>query len=173
MREFKDYLKVILRHEGLYTDHKSDVGGPTMAGISLRYIRVRGYDINNDGEINVKDIKDITLEKATEIYYNDFWLAMRLEGIESDLLKLHLFDMGVNAGTKTAIKILQRMLGITIDGIIGPNTLKAVNTYGPSIVADYANVRKGYYLQVIKRNPNLRVFQKGWMFRVDSTYFKK
>ena len=172
MREFKDYLKVVLRHEGLYSNHKEDKGGPTNMGVSLRFLSMKGIDINNDGEINIKDIKDLTLEQATELYYEHFWKPMRLEGIDNEVLKLHLFDMGVNAGTKTAVKILQEMLGVTMDGVIGPNTLKAINEYGPNIVFDYINARKRYYLKIIKKNPRLTVFQKGWFIRVDSTYFK-
>ena len=172
MREFKDYLKIILRHEGLYSDHKADKGGPTNRGISLRFLTMQGIDINNDGEINVKDIKELTLEQATELYYKHFWKPMRLEGIDNELLKLHLFDMGVNAGTKTAVKILQDMLGVTADGVIGPKTLQSINEYGVNIVADYINARKSYYIKIIKKNPNLRTFQHGWFRRVDSTYFK-
>jgi len=173
MREFKDYLKIIFIHEGFkFVNDKDDLGQATQMGISLRFLKMRSLDINNDGEINVKDIKEITVEKATEIYYNYFWKPMNLEGIDNELLKLHLFDMGINAGTKTAVKILQKMLGITIDGVIGPQTIAAINAYGERIVADYANARKVYYSDVVKKNPKLVKYRKGWWRRVDSTYFK-
>jgi len=174
MREFKDYLKIIFIHEGFkFVNDKDDLGQATQMGISLRFLKMRSLDINNDGEINVKDIKEITVEKATEIYYNYFWKPMNLEGIDNELLKLHLFDMGINAGTKTAIKILQEMLDTTIDGVIGNQTIAKINSYGDNIVADYANARKVYYNKIINNNPRLKVFRKGWYNRVDTTYFKK
>ena len=172
MRKFEDYIKVVLKHEGLFNNHPKDAGMATNLGISLRFIRMKGIDINNDGEINVKDIKDLTVEKATELYYKHFWLPMRLEGISNDLLKLHLFDMGINAGTKTAVMILQDLLQVQIDGVIGPKTLEAIEDYDSNIVADYALKRKEYYIKIIKKNPDLKIFKKGWFSRVDSTYFK-
>jgi len=174
MRKFEEYLKVIFIHEGFkYTNHKDDSGGPTQLGISLKFLKMRSLDINNDGEINIKDIQEITVDKATELYHTYFWKPMNLEGIDNELLKLHLFDMGINAGTKTAIKILQEMLGATIDGVIGNQTIAKINSYGERIVADYANARKMYYNKIINNNPRLKVFRKGWYNRVDTTYFKK
>lgn len=175
MREFKDYMKVILKHEGLYVNHKSDPGGATNMGISLRFIKMKGIDINNDGEINIKDIKDLTLEKATELYFKYFWVPMRLHYVDNELLKLHLFDMGINAGTRTAVKILQQMLGLPEkeqDGILGKVTAGKISKYKGDVVADYINARKSYYIKIINRNPKLKVFKKGWFNRVDSTYFK-
>ena len=64
MRKFEDYLKVILKHEGLYSNHPKDPGSSTMMGISLRFLKMKGIDINNDGDINIKDIKELTVEKA-------------------------------------------------------------------------------------------------------------
>lgn len=172
MRKFEDYLKVILKHEGLYSNHPKDPGSSTMMGISLRFLKMKGIDINNDGDINIKDIKELTVEKASELYYKHFWLPMNIDKIPNDLLKLHLFDMGVNAGTKTAIKILQDLLNVNIDGIIGNQTLEAIEDYDSNIVADFANKRKEYYIKIIKRNPELSVFKRGWFNRVDSTYFR-
>lgn len=172
MKTFQDYIKIILKHEGGYSNHSADPGGSTKYGISFKFLKSYGIDINNDGEINIKDIKELTLEEATQLYFIHFWKPMRLHYIDNEDLKLHLFDMGVNAGTRTAVKILQRMLGVGIDGIIGKNTAKAVIDYGESVVIDYANARKKYYIDIIKRNPKLKVFKKGWFNRVDSTKFK-
>ena len=80
--------------------------------------------------------------------------------------------MGVNAGTKTAVKILQKMIGTNVDGIIGKNTAKAVVDYGEYVVTDYINARKKYYIDIINKNPKLKVFKKGWFRRVDTTKFK-
>jgi len=174
MRKFEEYLKVIFIHEGFkFTNHPNDPGKETKYGVTLKFIKMRSLDINNDGEINVKDIMELTLEKASEIYLEYFWKPMNLEGIDNELLKLHLFDMGINAGTKTAIKILQEMLDTTIDGVIGNQTIAKINSYGDRIVADYANARKMYYNKIINNNPRLKVFRKGWYNRVDTTYFKK
>jgi lysozyme family protein len=97
---------------------------------------------------------------------------MNLGNINNELLKLHLFDMGVNAGTKTAVKILQRMLGIVADGIIGNDTLAHIESYTGNIVADYMSARREYYIRIIEKNPKLSIFRRGWFRRVNTTYFK-
>lgn len=171
MRDFKDYLKVILKHEGGYVNHPSDPGGVTKYGISLRFIQRNNIDINTDGRVDSKDIVEITIEEAAVIYKTYFWDKMRLEGISNDLLKLHLFDMGVNAGTRTAILLLQKMLGVVPDGIIGKNTIKAINNFRENIINAYIVARLEYYHRLTVKNPKLKVFLKGWTNRVKSTYF--
>ena len=171
MRKFEDYLKVILKHEGGLVDHKSDPGGITKYGISLRFIQRNGIDINTDGRVDSKDIVEITIEEASEIYKTYFWDKMRLEGISNDLLKLHLFDMGVNAGTRTAVILLQKILRVEPDGIIGKRTLAAIDNYKGSLVAEYIVARLNYYHKLTVRNPKLKVFLKGWTNRVKSTVF--
>lgn len=159
MRVFEDYLKVIIKHEGGYVNDPLDPGGETKYGISKRAFP------------NL-DIKNLTVEQASEIYYTKYWLPMNLTNISNELLKLHLFDMGVNAGTKTTIKLLQEMLGIIQDGIIGNNTIEAINDWKRDIASDYADARKGYYLRLVKNKPKLSKFLKGWFNRVNNTKFE-
>lgn len=171
MRKFEDYLKVILKHEGGYVNNPNDPGGATKYGISLRFLKDNKIDINTDGRVDSKDIVSITIEEASDIYFRYFWSKMNLEHINNDLLKLHLFDMGVNAGTKSAIKLLQKMIGVTPDGIIGKLTLAAIDSYKGNIVADYASARLSYYHRLTIKNPKLKVFMKGWTNRVNGTRF--
>lgn len=158
MRDFKDYSKVILAHEGGYIHDLDDPGGETNFGICKR-------------QYPYLDIKNLTKEKASEIYYKDYWLPMNLNLLPNDELKLHLFDVGVNAGIRTAIKLLQSMLIITSDGVIGNDTVKAVSSYDGDIVKDYMSVRKNYYQQLTVKNPKLLKFLKGWITRVNTTKF--
>lgn len=158
MREFKDYLEVILRHEGGYVNHPSDPGGETKYGICKR-----SYP-------NL-DIKNLTIEQASNIYYNDYWLKLNIDEIYDEDLKLQLFDMGVNAGIKTAIKLLQHIIEVTEDGIVGPITIKKINSNYIDIVERYENARIEYYNHLVEKNPALQVFIKGWLNRVNTTKF--
>ena len=124
MRPFSDFIKVILQHEGGLVDNPSDPGGLTNYGISQT--AYPGLDIKN-----------LTIEDATSIYYNDYWKKMNLDLLSDDFIKLHLFDMGVNAGIKTAIKLLQQILGVIQDGIIGPNTASVSNQFEDNLVQSY------------------------------------
>ena len=157
MREFNDYLKVILRHEGGYVNNPSDPGGETKYGICKR-------------QYPDLDIKNLTIEEASKIYYTDYWLKLNLDGIDDEDLKLQMFDMGVNAGIKTAIKLLQHILEVIEDGIIGPITISKTNS--ENITDEYKNTRINYYNKLVENNPKLKVFIKGWISRVNSTKFE-
>lgn len=174
MKPFNDYFNVIIKHEGGLVDHPNDPGGTTKYGVSLLFLKdlnLEDGDIDHDGDIDKEDIKVLTVEDSKELYMKFFWDPLHLEGITSDLLKLHVFDHGVNAGTRTSVKLLQRMLGLTEDGSIGKITTKKINEYQGNIVDEYKQVRINYYLNIISKNPKLEVFKKGWINRVETTKF--
>lgn len=160
MRPFEDYLKVILKHEGGYVNNSLDPGGETKYGICKR-----SYP-------NL-DIKNITIEQASKIYYTDYWIKLNLENIENEDLKLQVFDMAVNAGIKPAIKLLQSILGVTLDGIIGPRSEARIAQFEASQLVDlYKDSRIKYYTGLVKKNNNLSIFLNGWINRVNSTKFE-
>lgn len=156
---FNRCIKVVLENEGGYVNHPNDPGGETNFGIAKKYYP----DL---------DIKNLTRSAAIEIYFRDYWSPMNLTGIFDENLVLNIFDMGVNAGRKTAIKIIQRIIEAEPDGIIGPETEGLVNVYPDDLVPLYKQERKKYYFALARNNPDLQVFLTGWLNRIDNTYFK-
>ncbi|GAG62541.1 unnamed protein product, partial [marine sediment metagenome] len=132
---FEKAVKVILKCEGLYVDHPKDPGKATNLGISLRFLRNIGDynkdgildgDLDQDGDIDEDDIRLMTQGRAEQFYHDHFWKRLRCDNIECKMMRLHLFDMGVNAGTSRAAKIVQKLLAIKEDGIIGPVSLSHI-----------------------------------------------
>lgn len=154
---FKKCIKIVLKHEGGYVNDPDDWGGETNYGICKRYFP----DV---------DIKDLTIEEATQIYYDHYWLPMRLEGICRETSVLEIFDFGVNAGKRRAIRTAQRMCKIQPDGLCGPVTRKAINNYIGDFVKDYKEERIEYYNYIATKRNNKK-FLKGWVNRVNSTGF--
>lgn len=174
MREFNDYFKIILEHEGGFVNHPADPGGATKYGVSLLFLKDTALidgDIDRDGDIDQDDIIALTIEDSERIYKKFFWDRLHLEGLDLELLKLHLFDHGVNAGTRTAVKLLQKVLGIEDDGSLGPTTTRIANRYIGDLVEKYKTARQNYYLLLIDKNPKLEVFKKGWLNRIETTKF--
>ena len=109
MADFEQAVALILKHEGGYVHDKNDPGGETNYGISKR-----AYP--------AEDIKALTPERAKALYRRDYWDAIR--GPELPFpVALVVFDMAVNAGVSAAVKLLQRSVGATVDGKIGPQTI--------------------------------------------------
>lgn len=155
---FDKLVSIILKHEGGYVNDPDDLGGETKYGIS----RHRYPDL---------DIRNLTEEQARAIIYEDFYLKMRLHYIKSDLLALHVLDMGFNAGRYTAVRLLQELLlGIPVDGVIGPVTAAAIAhaSIHVDMVKAYRAKRIERYYEV-SRLRNNKKFLKGWVNRVNKT----
>lgn len=152
-------IDIILKNEGGYVNHPNDPGGETNFGIAKKFYP----DL---------DIKNLTHNQAIEIYHLDYWDKMNLLGINNENLVLHLFDMGVNAGIKTAIKMIQRIVGAKADGSIGPITTGLINDYPEDLAELYKAERKKYYSNLARRKPDLQVFLNGWLNRIENTHFE-
>lgn len=72
-----------------------------------------------------EDIAGMTSERATEIYFNDYWVPVRGDELPF-AVALVLFDCAVNQGVRTAIRFLQAALKVGEDGVFGSQTLAAV-----------------------------------------------
>lgn len=114
---FNTAVARVLASEGGYVNDPHDAGGETNFGISKR-------------SYPSEDIKGMTAERATEIYYRDYWQAIRGDAL-SFPVAIVLMDCAVNQGVKTAIRLLQKSVGTTEDGVIGPQTLQAADVADP------------------------------------------
>ena len=153
-------LKAILHHEGGYVNHPKDPGGETNLGVTKRVYEEHG---------GTKDMKDLTVEDVAPIYKKGYWDKMKGDDLPGGL-DLCVFDFGVNAGPGRAAKFLQQMIGTTVDGGIGPNTLAKLEEYirengEHEAVNKYQEMRQKYYENL----STFATFGKGWTRRVEET----
>ena len=160
INNWKSSLEKILHHEGGYVNHPKDPGGETNLGVTKRVYEEWG---------GTKDMKDLLVEDVNPIYKKNYWDKCKCDDLPNGL-DLCVFDFGVNAGPGRAAKFLQRMIGTTVDGGIGPNTLKAVDTYVEengleTAIENYQSARQSYYEEL----STFDTFGKGWTRRVEET----
>lgn len=147
--DFNEAFKRVIDIERGYVNDPADPGGETNFGISRR---------SYPGE----DIAGMTLERARQIYLRDYWGPAGCDAVPAGI-KLPLFDLAVNSGVKTAIKLLQRAVEQREDGVLGPRTLAAVNSMpAPRLVARVCGLR----LALMVSLPNWQRFGRGWTLRV-------
>lgn len=104
--------------------------------------------------------------KVMQFYKSNFWDKMKLDYVNSQKIAEELFCFAVNADIKPAVKLAQRLLGITVDGIIGNKTLKALNNYDEALFdVRYDALERQYYEELVKSNPSKAMFLKGWHYR--------
>lgn len=123
-------LALMFGHEGGYVDAKTDRGGPTKYGITHKTLAAhRGVPT-----VTAAQVKALTLKEAEEIYRRSYWTQSG-----GDLLPAGLdyaaFDFGVNSGPARAVKSLQKVVGVAQDGIVGGQTLAAVDRYPGGVQA--------------------------------------
>jgi len=156
---FKKCIEIILKNEGGYVNHPHDPGGETKYGIAKKFFPD-------------EDIKNLTIDRAKELYYAKYWLPMNLWLIENENIVLQIFDFGINAGKSRAIKAAQSLAGVDEDGIVGHITANAINNYQGNFVIDYKHCRKVWYEYLADYKPGMKVFLKGWLNRIEKTHFK-
>ena len=161
-KNFERCLNIILAHEGGYVYHPSDPGGATNRGVTLAtYEQWVGRAVTKD------EIKALTNEDVAPIYEKNYWSKLKCD---SDLvpagLDLCLFDCGVNSGTGRSAKALQRVLGATADGAIGPKTLAMVPDHDPKdLIEKIYEALQHFY----KNLSTFATFGKGWTRRNKET----
>tara|TARA_B100000085_G_scaffold226004_1_gene211582 strand:- start:139 stop:612 length:474 start_codon:yes stop_codon:yes gene_type:complete len=153
MKTFDEIIEQVLEHEGGYVNDPKDLGGETKYGITKRFYP----DV---------DIKNLTIEQATEIYKKDYWDKNKVESLPQNLWHIY-FDMCVNMGKRTAVKVLQRAANnkgrdIEVDGGLGPMTIGALKGVELDRVRAF---RVKYYVDLITARPEQEKFYLGWFRR--------
>ncbi len=96
MSNFEAAVKRVLEMEGGFVDNRHDPGGATNFGISLRYLKrlsPEEADVNQDGEVNAKDIVAMTPAKAKVFYRKNWWTKYGYNRIEDADVAIKVLDM--------------------------------------------------------------------------------
>lgn len=165
MASYEEAIDVILRHEGYFADDPKDPGGATQYGISLRFIKNLGLDIDMDGDVDPDDIKAITISRAIELYHTFFWYPGNFDQIECQDAATKLFDCAVNMGPLQATKLACRVLIIPVPDPIKTPFEQINKMRCEDFVYHMCIQMTDFYVALVQRKPDLRRFLKGWMDR--------
>ena len=156
MADFDAAVTKTLINEGgaRITDDPNDRGGLTKYGISQR-------------SYPNEDIRNLTEQRAKEIYKRDYWDKVNGDNIQSQQVAENIFDTAVNMGPKTANRLAQMALEIEpVDGISGPQTVGALNAKDPeSFIAEYTIAKIARYAAICNRNRTQTKYLLGWVNR--------
>ncbi len=173
MAKFENFAGKLLRLEGGYVNHPLDRGGPTKYGVILSVWQEHGHDKDGDGDIDAEDIKKLSEGDAKYIAKKIFWDYFLADLILNQSLAEFIVDWGYNSGRKTVAKIVQRLTKVSVDGIVGPQTVTAINCADQELLFNALKIERKVFLNnIIKRRPDQIVFYDGWMNRVNSFSYK-
>lgn len=165
MADFKMAFEKMIKNEGGYVLHKvkGDSGGLTYAGIARTYHpQWEGWQTIDSGKLQSEEL----VLQVKEFYRRHFWKSVQGEKIESQFIAELMFDFAVNAGVGTAAKLAQMTLGLTADGIIGSQTIEAINQVEiENFSLKYSLAKIGRYSKIVSRDRSQEKFLLGWINR--------
>ena len=151
---FDEIIDHVLESEGGYVNDKHDSGGETNLGISKKAYP----DL---------DIKNLTIEHAKQIYYEDYWPPSKAEQLPNQLREVY-FDMVVNFGRRGAARVLQEACNgkntykIKEDGKVGAATIGACKNLEPDRLRAYRVLK---FAKIVIKKPTQEKFWFGWFRR--------
>lgn len=169
MAQFDKYVPKLKKWEGsTFKDDPADAGGATMAGITLTtFQQYYGQDKT------VSDLMRMTDQQWRHIMKTGFWDKCQADMIHNQSVAEIFVDWCVNSGTGM-IKKVQGMVGAKTDGIVGPRTLAAINSYDQRRLHFMIKAaRAEWYAGLVKnRSANLKWYD-GWMNRLLDFQYNK
>lgn len=172
MADFTKAFELMIANEGGYVNDPSDPGGETYKGVARKMQskwagwttidmlkRQTGFPANLD--------KDIDLQESVKDFYQvNFWDKIKGDQISDQAIANSIFDFGVNAGTGTSSILAQMVIGAKADGVIGPQSVAAINAFNPEhFLAAFTVAKIARYISIVKKRPTSRKYFYGWICR--------
>jgi len=163
---FEKSLALVLKSEGGFTSDVRDNGNKLpdgRAGSTNLGVTQVNWEAFVGHPVTWADMKALTPTTVAPFYKRKYWDLVRGDELPTPLDYI-LFDFAVNAGPGTAIKILQRAVGTTPDGALGPITLGVVKAIPVKLLIERYSDEKEKFYKGLKQFP---IFGKGWLSRVE------
>ena len=169
MADVRKLAPFILKWEGGFVNDPDDLGGATNMGVTIGAWKSCGYDKDGDGDIDVDDLHLLTHEDVVNrVLKPHYWDRWKADEIKSQSVANILVDWVWASGTH-GIKIPQRLLGVTVDGIVGPKTIAAVNSRNPRELFDQIKIARFDFIEdICRKRPANNKFKRGWMNRINN-----
>jgi lysozyme family protein len=153
-------------HEGGYSKPRLGDPNPTLWGVTQH-----AYDTYREQTGQpIRPVRQMT-ELECRAVYEDYWTQSKAPLMPTSEVALLVFDMFFNSPPRESHKMLQRVVGVTPDGAIGPDTLKAVHAAAEAdhkaLLVRLTGARATRYRKLAENDPaGLGVNLRGWLARV-------
>lgn len=162
---YEQSLDRLLGHEGGYTNHPSDPGGPTNWGITIYDARKYAAQFNwiVGREVTAADVKAMPLWFAKLVYRAKYWDAQRCDFLEPGV-DYAVFDYGVNSGIGRSGRVLRRLVGMSDEtSIVNDDVIWRANKMPAAELVGAICDERLRFLQSLR---TWQIFGKGWGRRV-------
>lgn len=170
---FRDYierweggLSLDADDPGNWTSGKRNVGALVGSNHGVTPVALAKHRGVAAGGISQSAMANLTLGEAVDIAIVSYYRAPGFDKLPWNRVTASIVDMGWGTGPAQAIKLMQRMIGASDDGKIGPMTIAAYLGWLEAQQAnDWAAVRNGFYDRIIAVDPVKAKYRNGWKNR--------
>lgn len=171
MANYKHLIPFLYRWEGSWANDPADMGGATMRGITLSaysaYCSRRGKP-----KPTATDLRNITDAEWSAVFKSMFWDRLMADFIHSQSVANAFVDYYWHSGVH-AIKDVQSIIGVGVDGIVGTVTLNVINSRDPKELFQAVQKSRISFLErIVKNNPSQAKFLRGWLNRVNDMKYE-
>ncbi len=104
---------------------------------------------------------------AESVYESEYWDGLHGEDIHSQYVADRLLSFAVNQGPHQAVSLLQRALGVKEDGVVGPQTIAAINSQDEDeLMRKWRETLVYFYRRIAFVRPSKAGNLNGWLARV-------
>ncbi len=129
-------------------------------------LKGKGTSPSISEKANADLLADGKKEEAKERYRQRYMIATGYNKIGFEPLAAHMVDFGANSGPYLATMKLQEILGVEVDGILGDETLKAINGRDiRGINNALIEERVKMFARIVQKNPAQARFLVDWVNR--------
>lgn len=187
MADFNAAHNKMLGNEGGYANNPDDAGGETYKGISRRFWPQWGGWKYVDGvkantvqppERGTAAYQDYVAhlnrclaglaalqQLVVDFYKKNFWDKCRLGEVNDQAVADWLYDHAVNGGNR-GVMWMQEAVGVKADGVVGPQTIRAINAVDPKALLDRVmDIAVAYRMAKVQDEPDQRQFLHSWLER--------
>ena len=154
---FDKCFALIIGNEGGFVDNPKDPGGMTNLGVTRR-----NWEVYLNRDVTETEMRGLTPEIVKPFYKSLYWDKIKGDQLPAGI-DYAAFDFAVNSGVSRAIKILQQIAGVLVDGSLGPKSMEAIKSCNSKQTVEAIC---GMRLDFLKRLPTFETFGKGWSRRV-------
>ncbi|MDR5661010.1 glycosyl hydrolase 108 family protein [Burkholderia cenocepacia] len=159
MSSFDDAFDALMGNEGGYSNNPKDPGGETIWGITARVARASGY---------LGPMRQLPRETAKAIAKKLYWDPLHLDSFDPRIA-FQIFDAHYNGDGGHYVIWMQGSAGIAVDGLMGPNTIAAIQSTPPwRFLLRWNSLRLQYFTSLQRWLD----FGRGWTRRIANNLWK-
>lgn len=161
MANYKKIVPFFYKWEGGYVNDPSDAGGETNKGVTYKtWVSFFGDNCHDR-------FMEMSNDDWGVIFKKGYWDKVKGDDIQLQSIAECLVSWAWGSGSRTAIKEIQRELGVSVDGVIGKNTLKAINESNElELFERCIKRRESFFRKITVSRPENSRFLKGWLNRL-------